>query len=670
MTIALPPADRALSPYTGWTRAHWVTVADTILDGAARHASAAQSLIRYPGAPGGYGADVDALEGFTRTFMLAAFRIAGDPAGTEALAERYARGFAAGVDPAHPERWLRPDEVDQAKVEAAALALGLHLTRDTVWARFSDTTKAQTIDYLACFVGASYPPNNWAWFRIIVEQFLESVGGPFSETDREQDLALLDSFDREGGWISDGAGRSYDHYSGWALPFYPVFWADMVGDDPRHAARIARYRARLDDYLDDALHLIGRDGAPLFQGRSLTYRFATAGAAWAAAFHGGSRHDAGMLRRAASGQVAHFVEHGAPEADGILPLGWHRPWRAMAQNYSGEGSPYWAAKGMVGLALPADHPAWTAQEQPLPIDRGPFARPMRVPGWLAVGTAEDGVVRVINHGTDHRAEGDQQPDAPLYAKLGYSTATAPVLAGPGVADPVDGTVALIRDGRPSHRSGFLAGPARELGDGTLIGSSLARAHWPLELVAGEPDHGVGTYAARTEFGPLVDTVSVVRGAWEVRFVRVREDDDGSLLGPFDKLRDPAELSDGGEHVLRVGGWALTAEDLAVLDGAWAAGIRLASRVVPLAGLDDATAGVLVEDDVTPLDGRTGTPWIEARVRPGHWNVAGIHLGAPHRAATHPTATAQADNAFLITWPDGRTTALHPETASAPALATT
>lgn len=486
MSISLPAEDRTLSPFTGWTRAHWVTVADTILDGAARHASPAGSLIRYPGTPGGYGPDVDALEGFTRTFMLAAFRIAGDPDGTQELAERYARGFAAGVDRAHPERWLRPDEVDQAKVEAAALALGLHLTRDTVWARFSDTTKAQTIDYLATFVGASYPPNNWAWFRIMVEQFLESVGGPHSEADREQDFALLDSFERDGGWIADGAGRNFDHYSGWALPFYPIFWADMVADDPRHAARVARYKARLDDYLDDALHLIGRDGAPLFQGRSLTYRFATAGPAWAAAYHGDSRHDPGLLRRAASGQLAHFVEHGAPDADGILSLGWHRPWRAMAQNYSGQGSPYWAAKGMTGLALPADHPAWTAAEQPLPIDRGSFTRAIAVPGWLAVGTEEDGIVRVANHGTDHRIDGSLEPDAPLYAKLGYSTATAPVLAGPGVNDPLDGTVALLRDGRPSHRSGFSAGPVAALDETTVIGSSLTRAHWPLELKAGGP----------------------------------------------------------------------------------------------------------------------------------------------------------------------------------------
>ena len=32
--IALPADDFTLSPFTGWTRAHWTRVADTVLDGA------------------------------------------------------------------------------------------------------------------------------------------------------------------------------------------------------------------------------------------------------------------------------------------------------------------------------------------------------------------------------------------------------------------------------------------------------------------------------------------------------------------------------------------------------------------------------------------------------------------------------------------------------------
>ena len=633
--LAMPADDRDLSPFTGWTRAHWITVADAILDGAARHASPGGALIRYPGGPGPLGADVDHLEGFARTFMLAAFRIAGDPQGTKELAERYARGIAAGVDPQHPERWVRLGEHDQAKVEAAALALGLHLTRETVWARLDERARQRTIEYLSEFIGAPYPPNNWAWFRIMTSFFVESVGGPFSEDDREQDFALLDSFDLPGGWIADGVGRNFDHYCGWALPFYPVIWAQLVEGDPRYADRVERYARRLDDYLDDALHLIGADGSPLIQGRSLTYRFATAAPAWAAAFHGSSRHDLGMLRRAASGQVRHFVDRGMPAADGLLPVGWHGEWAPIAQNYSGPGSPYWASKGMLGLALPESHPVWSAVEQPLPIDHGPFARAIVAPGWLAVGTA-DGVVRVTNHGTDHRVRGSQQPDSAPYAKFGYSTATAPVVTGPGVAAPVDGTVALVRDGMPSHRSGFTTGGVRQLED-LLIGSSSAQAHWPRDYTF-IPDHGVSHYEGRIEIGPWIDTVSVVRGEWEVRFVRVR-----------------GEVAPG--DVLRIGGWALPAPDATASEGARAASARLASGVVPL-GADAEASGVFDLGDATALDGHALVPWVDITPVPDEWRAFAILLGAPDAAASVPSF-----DDGMVTWADGVTTSVDPATAT-------
>lgn len=511
-----------------------------------------------------------------------------------------------------------------------------------MWARLDERARAQTIDYLATFIGGSYPPNNWAWFRITVEQFLESVGGPFSTSDREEDFALLDAFDLPGGWITDGHGRNFDHYCGWALPFYPIFWSQIVAGDARHAERGARYARRLDDYLDDALHLIGADGGPLIQGRSLTYRFATAGAAWAAAIHGGSRHDPGALRRAASGQVRHFVERGAPDANGILAIGWHHPWPAIAQNYSGPGSPYWAAKGMAGLALPADHPVWTAVEQPLPIDRGSFARVLTAPGWLVSGTADDGVVRLVNHGTDHRHEGEQQPDAPLYAKFGYSTATAPVLAGDRVTEPLDGVVAVVREERTSHRSGFRAGPTAHLDADTMIGSSLARAHWPLDLAL-TPDHGVTLYDGPTRSGPAIDVVSVVRGVWEVRFVRIH---------PGDTV--------AGDR-LRVGGWALTAPDARAQATATTAATgsgRAHSRLCALAGLEGATAGVDEQDDVTPLAGRTHIPWIEAPVAEGAWHVVGVALGSAASVEKAPHVLPQGEE-WIIAWPTGGPTVVAP-----------
>src|SRR5690606_40956629 len=98
------------------------------------------------------------------------------------------------------------------------------------------------------------------------------------------------------------------------------------------------YLSRLERFLHGAVHLVGADGSPLIQGRSLTYRFAAATPFWAGARAGVATPAPGLLRRAASGIARHFAEHGAPGDDGLLTLGWHAPWRPIAQTYSGTGS--------------------------------------------------------------------------------------------------------------------------------------------------------------------------------------------------------------------------------------------------------------------------------------------------------------------------------------------
>ncbi|XES01174.1 DUF2264 domain-containing protein [Streptomyces sp. S1D4-11] len=80
----------------------------------------------------------------------------------------------------------------------------------------------------------------------------------------------------------------------------------------------------------------------------------------------------GLTRRLASGALKHFAEHGVPDEQGLLSLGWYRPFLPVTQRYSGPASPYWASKAFLGLLLPADHPVWTAPES-----RDRWTRPTR-----------------------------------------------------------------------------------------------------------------------------------------------------------------------------------------------------------------------------------------------------------------------------------------------------
>lgn len=625
---------------TGPEARAWLTAyADRLLAGVRPYASPSGSLITLPGKPGGYGTAVDGLEGFARTFLLAGFRLAGengaDPTG---LAERYAAGLAAGTDPAHPERWTRPEEHGQAKVEAASLALILDMTRPWIWDRLSPDVQERTVEYLASVVGdLDYPDNNWVWFRIVVETFLRSVGGPFSADDMVHDLAAHDRFHRPGGWFADGPERSFDHYTGWALHLYPALWermtgaaevASAAGDDL--TARSAADREHLARYLEDALALVGSDGGPLIQGRSLTYRFAAAAPFWAGAFAGVGRP--GQIREAATRIVRHFAEHDVPGPDGLLTLGWHSPWRPIAQRYSGPGSPYWASKGLLGLALPATHEVWTAAPEPLPVDVGDVLAIAAAPGWAISATRDDGIVRVINHGTDHAVPGADVGDSPLYARLGYSTATSPLLDAEAWDSPLDQSVVLLdAEGLATHRTGFETGPVTEAQppvepvETAAVLSSTAEAHW----VDADPtvaDHGSGRPGTSTPAGRIT-TVSLVRGAWEVRLVRV------SALAQAETIETTRATA------LRIGGWA--------------AGPGLVSTVVPLLGDVAPVCGETTSDDATPLAGPTATPWSRYAPVPDGWVAVGIYL-ARTPAIGQPRLELTAGQA-AVTWPDGEQT---------------
>lgn len=657
-----PDEDRALSPYTGWTRRHWTALADRMLAALDPYRSPAGARVDLPGPPSVSGPDSDGLEGFARSFLLAGFRVAGargaDPGG---LLQRYADGLAAGTDPASPESWPRPDEVPQAKVEAASVALVLQLTRPWLWDGLDDRVRERTVDWLATVVGQPYPPNNWVWFRIVVESFLREAGGPWSAADIEAGLALHASLRRTGGWLSDSAEeRAYDHYTGWALHLYPLLWThlfDVTGTLCPPALR-EDWAADLTRYLRDAVRLVGADGSPLLQGRSLVYRFAAAAPLWVGALTGATGLPPGLTRRAASGVVRHFADRGAPGADGLLTLGWHHPWPAMRQGYSGPGSPYWAAKGMLGLALPADHPVWTATEEPLPVETGDQACVVAAPGWLLSARRSDGIVTVLNHGTDHARPGDTAADAPLYARLGYSTATVPPLTGPAAADPVDNAVTVVDDrGRATHRCGFTTLYARELPGGVLVAASTGPVRW-VDAVDDPPDRGYGRTGPVTP-GPVITVASALRDGVEIRLARV-----------------DAPRTAAGWRAVRMGGWPVSGDAeprTGTAPGpygprarATAGGLRSSLRA--LRGLE--RAGVALERGAGPLGDRTAIPWLATAgtVPLGEVLAAEVVLGrapgpGPDSAplpgpvpAPVPALIVRPDGSgghrATVTWPDG------------------
>ncbi len=408
--MKLPDDDLVLSPHTGLTREHWVATADGLLGSAWRYASHDSAFLDLPGRPSRSGVESDGLEGYARTFLAAAFRTAhgDDP---HNWLERYAAGLAAGT----AGRWPAITDVGQPMVESASVALGLRLTRQWLWDELPENVQDRAEAWLRESLRRVPAANNWYFFPYTVASFLEAAGRGDDETRqaKQRAMELLDGWYRGDGWYSDGDGRAFDHYNGWALHLYPALDA-FLGDRP--------VTTHLREHLESFHLLFGSDGAPIYFGRSLTYRFAASAAIALGAVTGETPLSPGHSRFLIGNTLRYFLDRGSL-TDGLLNLGWHGPHEASLQPYSGPASPYWASKAFVCLLAGPDHPLWTSAEEKIDEDRT-----LALPGPGLLIQRHGGVTRLHNHGSDHVRpfEGEHATDDdPLYSRFAYSTTTGP-----------------------------------------------------------------------------------------------------------------------------------------------------------------------------------------------------------------------------------------------------
>jgi hypothetical protein len=86
----------------------------------------------------------------------------------------------------------------------------------------------------------------------------------------------------------------------------------------------------------------------------------------------------------------------------------------MSESYNSAGSPYWAFKAFLPLALPESHPFWAAEELPAPKTAQPV--PLRHPGMVMMHTA--GNVVALSSGQQNW---EIRAGAEKYAKFAYSS---------------------------------------------------------------------------------------------------------------------------------------------------------------------------------------------------------------------------------------------------------
>lgn len=307
-----------------------------------------------------YATDIAQMEGLSRALWgLFPLMASGE---TTAFGDKYIAAIRAGTDPHSEGYWGVTAPYDQRLVEMAAYGLGLSLLQDTLTSQFTERELMNLHTWLNQITDAQMPDSNWNYFAIMVQLGFKRAGLPYNQRAIDDRFAMMEAYYLGDGWYSDGPGRPKDYYISMAFHFYGLIYATLSGDEPR--ATILRERSRL--FAADFIYMSAADGASVPFGRSLTYRFAMVAFWSAVAFSGLEVFTPGIVKGIILRHLRWWQQQPITDRDGVLTLGFAYPNLAMCEDYNSPGSPYWALKTYLILALPETHPFWQAEEQPLP----------------------------------------------------------------------------------------------------------------------------------------------------------------------------------------------------------------------------------------------------------------------------------------------------------------
>jgi hypothetical protein len=462
--------------------------------------------------------------------------------------DHWVEGLANGTDPDHPEHWgaCEGGGPDQRMVEMAAIGFALAFVPERLWDPLTGRRRDQVVEWLRGIERYDPAPNNWQYFRLLVQLGLERVGVDVDQDARRRSTELIESYYRGDGWYHDGFAANIDYYVPFAFHTYGLtIAASGLGD--RDAA--ARYVERAHRFAPDFRVWFDDEGGAVPLGRSLTYRFAQ-GSFWGAlAMADEEALPWGEVRGLALRHLRWWSRRPISDRDGVLSVGYGYDNRAMCESYNSAGSPYWAMKAFMMLAAPADHPFWTTPES-CASEAGTTTIPQ---AGMVVGHEPGQAVALVAQPSQSWAFLEQT--RAKYKKFAYSSrwgfsGELEALFGTTTTDSMLTLVDPATDERQTRNAVVLA----EVADG------LAYARWypfpdvrvDTVLFGGAPWHG---RIHRVETARRLDTT-------ETGFALPREPVGFGGNGPGDKVDDGAAscasehgrstLVDLGEHPHRSG----------------------------------------------------------------------------------------------------------------------
>ncbi|MDF2907817.1 MAG: hypothetical protein K0R34_3138 [Herbinix sp.] len=323
----------------------------------------------YLGDTGAHFGDKSAqMEGFARILWGVGPLLSQDTKGLSTESQKeiqeyyhiYRDGLIHGTDPEHEEYWGELQDYDQMMVEMAALVTAICLNPDKLWNNFDVRERSNLYQWLNQINDRKVHPNNWRFFRILVNMIFQKLGLPWNKDNLEADLQIIENCYTGDGWYYDGNAGQVDYYIPFAMHFYSLIYAQIMEKEDNKRALVFKDRSNV--FAKDYIYWFGKDGSEIPYGRSLTYRFAHTAFFAALAFSNTEGLPWGVIKGVFLKNLRYWFSKPIFDPAGILSIGYEYPNLIMSERYNSPCSPYWAFKAFLVLALKPDHPFWQAEE--------------------------------------------------------------------------------------------------------------------------------------------------------------------------------------------------------------------------------------------------------------------------------------------------------------------
>lgn len=432
----------------------------------------------------------------------------------------YLEGMIHGTDPDHEEYWGDLVDYDQKMVEMASLVTGISLSPQKLWNPLTEKQKENFYQWLNQINDHKVHPNNWRFFRILVNMMFQLLDLPWSEEVLEDDMAVIEGCYTGDGWYYDGNAGQVDYYIPFAIHFYSLIYSQLMEQKDPERSRMFKERSRV--FSHDFIYWFAEDGREIPYGRSLTYRFAHSAFFGAMGFAGVEGAGFGVMKSLALKNLEQWLKLPIFDNGGVLSIGYGYPNLFMSERYNAPGSPYWAFKSFFLLALPQEHPFWQSEEETYPYEEKKL---LSHPHMLVTHDSHNHVLAYVagQHCRNHGACPEKYEKFVYSNKFGFS-----VSRGFGLSEGAfDNTLAV-----------------------SLVGEERYQMRYGAQDFEVSEDEVKITYRLM----PGVEAVSriIPQGAWHVRIHEIRTEHeidvaDGGFAIPVESAKYDRSCIEEGEE---------------------------------------------------------------------------------------------------------------------------